>query len=100
MNAKHTRCFPILATTLLVFAATAFGESGKIPVTTRSEDARKEFLTGRQLFENLKRKASVDHFRTAAKLDPEFALAYAYLAQSEGTARAFFDNLEKAASLS
>jgi len=42
----------------------------------------------------------VDHFRIAAKLDPEFALADVYLAQSEGTARAFFDNLEKAASLS
>ncbi len=73
---------------------------GKIPVTTRSEDAREEFLRGRELFENLKRQEAAPHFKKALALDPSFALAAAYYAQSEGTARGFFDNLAKAGELS
>lgn len=71
----------------------------KIPVTTGSEEARQEFLRGRELFENLKRQDAAPHFKKALALDPSFALAAAYYAQSEGTARGFFDNLAKAVEL-
>lgn len=82
---------------IVIVACTLGGE--KIPVTTRSEDARKEFLRGRELFENLKRQEAAPHFAKALALDPSFALAAAYYAQAEGTARGFFDNLAKAVSL-
>ena len=71
----------------------------KIAITTGSEDARKEFLRGRELFENLKRQDAAPHFKKALAIDPSFALAAAYYAQSEGTARGFFDNLAHAGEL-
>ena len=88
-----------LAGSLVFFVSLILADSGKIPITTRSDEARKEFIAGRSLFENLKRKESVPHFQKALTLDPEFALASAYLALSEGTARAFVENLERAARL-
>lgn len=72
---------------------------GKMPVTTTSPEALKEFLEGRALFENLKRQDAAPHFRQALVLDPSFALAAAYFAQAEGTARGFFDNLARAVEL-
>ena len=75
------------------------GPADKIPVTTTSAEARKEFLRGRELFENLKRQEAAPYFKKAFTLDPHFALAAAYYAQSEGTARAFFDNLAQAVAL-
>ena len=75
------------------------GPANKIPVTTSSAEARKEFLLGRELFENLKRQEAAPYFKKAFTLDPGFALAAAYYAQSEGTARGFFDNLAQAAAL-
>ena len=54
-------------------AASAGG--GKIPITTKSEDARKEFLAGRDLSEKLQAQDSVQHFDKAIALDPEFATA-------------------------
>ncbi|MBK7256313.1 MAG: hypothetical protein IPI01_00505 [Ignavibacteriae bacterium] len=54
----------------------------KIAITTGSEDARKEFLRGRELFENLKRQDAAPHFKKALAIDPSFALAAAYYAQS------------------
>lgn len=85
-----------LGAALLLSVGAMAADSEKIPITTRSDDARKEFLAGRQLFENLKRKASVPHFQKALNLDSDFAMAAAFLAQSEGSARGFFDNIEKA----
>ena len=51
------------------------GSGGKIPVTTKSEEARKEFLQGRELSEKLLAQDSVQHFDKAIALDPEFATA-------------------------
>jgi tetratricopeptide (TPR) repeat protein len=75
------------------------GPADKIHITTSSQDARKEFLRGRELFENLKRQESAPYFKKAFSLDPDFALAVAYYAQAEGTARGFFENLVLAAKL-
>ena len=71
----------------------------KIPITTDSPEARREFLAGRDLFEQLKRADAVPHFRKAVELDPEFALATAYLAITQGTAKGFFDNINRAVTL-
>lgn len=85
---------------LLVTAATlgwaGTGSDGKIPVTTSSEEARKEFLAGQTLADNLQLTSSLEHFDNAIKLDPGFALAYLSRANASATASEFFDNLKKA----
>src|SRR5688572_27455648 len=49
---------------------------GKIAITTSSEEARKEFLAGRDLTEKLRLTDSIQHFDKAIALDPNFALAH------------------------
>src|SRR5262245_18670848 len=73
-------------------SATA-SNSGKIPVTTSSEEARKEFLAGRDLSEKLRITDSISHFDKAISLDPNFALAELNRAQVSPTAKEFFDHL-------
>ena len=75
------------------------GSGGKIPVTTKSEDARKEFLQGRELSEKLLAQDSVQHFDRAIALDPEFASAELAPANAAGTAKEFFEHLNKAVAL-
>src|SRR4051794_13860687 len=72
---------------------------GKIPITTKSEDARKEFLLGRDLSEKLQGQESLEHFNKAVALDPEFATAELALANTAPTAKDFFDHLNKAVAL-
>jgi tetratricopeptide (TPR) repeat protein len=75
------------------------GDDGKVPITTSSEEARKEFLTGRDFFEKLRVQNSIQHFERAISLDPNFATAYLQLAQAATTARDFFDYTKKAVAL-
>ena len=51
--------------------------AGKIPITTSSEEARKEFLQGRDLNEKLLNQDSIAHFDKAISLDPGHADWYA-----------------------
>lgn len=74
-------------------------KNGKIPVTTSSEDARKEFLAGRDLSEKLRITDSIAHFDKAISLDPNFALAELNRANVSPTAKEFFDHLKKAVAL-
>jgi tetratricopeptide (TPR) repeat protein len=74
--------------------------NGKIAVTTKSEEARKEFLAGRELAEKLRITDSVQHFDKAIALDPDFALAQLNRANSSPTAKEFFDHLKQAVALS
>ena len=74
-------------------------ETGKIPVTTSSEEARKEFLQGRDLSEKLLVQDSIQHFDKAISLDPNFALAELNRANVSPTGKEFFDHLKKAVSL-
>jgi tetratricopeptide (TPR) repeat protein len=73
--------------------------TGKIAVTTTSEEARKEFLTGRDLAEKLRITDSIQHFDRAISLDPNFALAELNRANVSPLANEFFDHLKKAVSL-
>jgi len=74
-------------------------ESGKIPVTTSSEEARKEFLQGRDLSEKLLIQDSIQHFDKAISVDPNFALAELSRAQVSPTGKEFFEHLKKAVAL-
>ncbi|MCM3874503.1 MAG: tetratricopeptide repeat protein [Pyrinomonadaceae bacterium] len=73
--------------------------TGKILNTTASEEARKEFLQGRDLAERLLIQDSIQHFDKALTLDPNFALAHLNRANVSPTAKEFFDHLKHAVSL-
>ena len=81
-------------------SSTASASAGKIPVTTASEDARKEFLQARDMAERLLAQDSLQHFDKAISLDPSFALAELGRANASQSAKEFFDHLKKAVDLS
>jgi tetratricopeptide (TPR) repeat protein len=74
--------------------------SGKIAITTSSDEARKEYLAGRDLQEKLRITDSIPHFDKAISLDPNFALAELNRANVSPTAKEFFEHLNKAVALS
>jgi tetratricopeptide (TPR) repeat protein len=71
----------------------------KLPITTKSEEARKEFLAGRDLSERLLAHDSIAHFDKAVALDPDFASAELALANNAPTAKEFFEHQQKAVAL-
>ena len=77
----------------------ASGNSGKIAVTTSSEEARKEFLAGRDLSEKLRLTDSIQHYDKAISLDQNFALAHLNRANVSPTGKEFFEHLKHAVSL-
>ncbi len=91
-----------LSFALIVSAAWSIGgcmkkiDDGKIPITTSSEDARKEFLQGREHTEKLELTNSSQQFDKAIALDSTFATAYLSRANVSFTAKEFFDNLNQA----
>ncbi|MBI5472590.1 MAG: tetratricopeptide repeat protein [Ignavibacteriae bacterium] len=68
----------------------------KIPVTTKSEEAKKEFLKARELFEKLELTNSLQHYDQAIALDPTFAWAHLGRATAATTAQEFFGHLKAA----
>jgi tetratricopeptide (TPR) repeat protein len=82
----------------VVAAEPAPADSGKIPVTTSSAEAKAEFLQGRDMVEKLLITDSTQHFQKAVSLDANFAWAELSLAASAPTAREFFEHLNKAVS--
>jgi tetratricopeptide (TPR) repeat protein len=79
--------------------ASANSDSGKIPITTASDEAQKEFVQGRDLFEKLQANDSLQHFDKAISLDPSFASAELARANAAPTAKDFFDHINKAVAL-
>jgi tetratricopeptide (TPR) repeat protein len=73
--------------------------AGKIPITTTSEEARREFLQGRDLNEKLLIQDSIAHYDKAISLDQNFAYAELNRAGVSPTGKEFFDHLKKAVSL-
>jgi tetratricopeptide (TPR) repeat protein len=73
--------------------------SGKIAITTSSEEARQLYMKGRDLNEKLRATDGRAQFEKAIVLDPNFALAYVGLANTAGTQKEFFDATTHAASL-
>jgi len=73
---------------------------GKIPLTTKNEEARGAYLRGRDLFEKLRVADSRTEFEKAAKLDPSFAMAIFQLANTQPTARGFNETIAQAKAVS
>jgi tetratricopeptide (TPR) repeat protein len=74
-------------------------KSTKVPITTASAEARQAYLGGRDLFEKLRIQQARGEFERAVKLDPNFALAYLNLANTQPTTKEFFETLKKASAL-
>ena len=113
MRHAHLRTFFVFALLISALAFTACQQvdkatgstdkpaaaSGKIAITTASEEARKEFLAGRDLSEKLRITDSIPHYDKAIALDPNFALAELSRANVSPTAKEFFEHLKKAVAL-
>jgi tetratricopeptide (TPR) repeat protein len=99
-NRSLTPFLAIVIAAVVAFSGIARADdSGKIPVTTTSDEARKAFLHGRDLFEKLLIQDSIQYFDKAISLDPRFALAELNRAQVSPTGKEFFEHLKKAVSL-
>ncbi len=77
----------------------AASDAGKIPITTTSDEARKEFLLGRDLSERALQQESLQHFDKAIALDSNFASAEAMRANNAPTVNDFFEHQKKAVNL-
>jgi tetratricopeptide (TPR) repeat protein len=74
-------------------------DTAKIPITTSSDEAKKEFLQGRDLSDRLLGQESLQHFDKAIALDPAFASAELARANNSNTAKEFFEHQKKAVAL-
>jgi tetratricopeptide (TPR) repeat protein len=77
----------------------ASASDGKIPITTKSAEARQEFLQGQSLSDRLLAQDSLQHFDKAISLDPDFASAELARANSSPTTNEFFAHQQKAMAL-
>jgi tetratricopeptide (TPR) repeat protein len=74
--------------------------NGRMPLTTGSSEALEQFEIGREYLGNLRTVQALPHFEEAVKIDPEFAVGYLYIALATSEAKGFFQNLDRAESLS
>jgi tetratricopeptide (TPR) repeat protein len=99
---RHLRILtllPIVALALLSTGCGLGGQAGKIPITTKSKEARQAYLEARNLAEALRTQNSIEHFQKAVSLDSTFALAELGLANVSPTAKEGFEHLAKAVRL-
>ncbi len=71
-------------------------DEGKIAITTSSQEAKDEFLKGRDLFEKLRARESLQYFESAIAKDNKFAIAYYYHALANPTAKGLIEDINKA----
>src|SRR5215207_7963338 len=72
---------------------------GAVPITSSSEDARKLYLEGRALSEQLRAHDGRQLYQQAVAKDPSFALAHYQLAINAATAKDFFEHMKQAVAL-
>jgi tetratricopeptide (TPR) repeat protein len=88
-----------LGAAFVLAAASPAASADRIPITTSSDEARKLYLEGRDLNEKLRATDARARFQKAAAKDPEFALAQVGLANTSGTAKEFFEGVDRAVAL-
>jgi tetratricopeptide (TPR) repeat protein len=81
-------------------AGGASANTGAIPVTAASEEARSLYLEGRALSEQLQAHDGRAKYEAAVAKDPSFAMAHYQLAVNSATAKDFFSHLKEAVALS
>src|SRR5215212_9181589 len=97
---KITRADALSALTAAsVFNALHASAADRIPLTTSSPEAKQLYLEGRDLAEKLRATDAKARFEKAIEKDPAFALAHIGLANSAGTAKEFFAEVDRASAL-
>jgi tetratricopeptide (TPR) repeat protein len=86
----------ILFTLTMYSGCTKEVEKDKIAVTTMSSEANDDFIMGRDLFEKLQQRESLQHFENAFAKDNKFAMAYYYHSLANPTNKGFFEDLDNA----
>jgi len=81
---------------LLAMIGCSSGDDGTIPITTASEKALENYLTGRDLAEKLRGQESRKYFEMAVAEDPDFVLGHLQLAFSQPTNKGFFESFNRA----
>lgn len=71
----------------------------EIPITTSSPEARKLFIKGLELYENLREEEAREYFQQALQQDMDFALCHFYLADMATSAVDFQTHLKMAVAL-
>jgi len=101
MNAffRISRQVGMLALALLIVLPVIANAQGEIPITTKSEEARKIFAEARQLYDNFRLDEARELFSKAVEKDPDFALAHLYRAFTGTSAMDFQNHLQKAVAL-
>ena len=84
---------------LLISSSILLAQEKEISITTSSEEALKYFLEGRDKQENIALNSAAKLLDKAIEIDPDFALAYLYRADSGGDFNIQRKHLEKAVSL-
>ncbi len=91
--------FMVILLLVLALSVMAFPADEKVPITAKSSEALTSYLKARALSEKLRGQESIEFYKKAVELDPDFAMAYLNLAFVQPTAREFFESLNKAKSL-
>jgi tetratricopeptide (TPR) repeat protein len=81
-------------------ASTAGSVRGKVPLTTKSEEAKKLYEQGLALADQLKPHDARQIFEKAVAKDPDFAMAHYQLALNSPTTKEFRAHLDQATALS
>jgi len=80
--------------------ATASAERGKVPLTTKSDEAKQLYDQGLAYADQLKPHDARQVFQKAVAKDPDFAMAHYQLALTSPTPKEFRAHLDQAAALS
>lgn len=96
ISSKGLVFFTFLFIFLFLTGCTQKKETDKIAITTMSAEARNDFIAGRNLFEKLRQRESLQYFENAIAKDDEFAAAYYYHSLANPTAKGFFEDLDNA----
>ena len=81
-------------------AGTGTATKGKVPVTTKSEEARKLYLKGQEYGDQLRFHEARQLYQQATAKDPDFAMAHLRLAQNSPTTKESRAHLNQAVALS
>jgi tetratricopeptide (TPR) repeat protein len=97
--ARGLVCALLMLTSGALAARQAPHPTGKVPITTPSDEARELYLRARDLAEKLRVTDAHRVYEQAVAKDPSFALAYVGLANTAGTTKEFIDATNRAASV-
>jgi tetratricopeptide (TPR) repeat protein len=79
--------------------ARANGPAGAVPISTTSDEARRLYLEGRSLTEQLRAHDGREKLEQAVAADPAFPMGHYQLAANAATAKDFFAHLKEAKAL-